>query len=117
MKKFFLIPCIFLFLIFSFVGCARWNNDTAARGGIIGNYTGDYIIRNDSFGKIMDLWKLKNVYYSPTDKLFRDQKGNVIMLGSNVLAIRVVDLETWNLYHEYHCEFETKSYQELYAKP
>jgi hypothetical protein len=111
MKKLLLV-----LLLIPFIGCARWQNDNAARGGIFGSYTGDYIVRNDSGGKIMDIWKLRNIYYSPTDKLFRDGKGNVVMLGGDIRVTRVYDHDTWDKYYEYHTEFETKTYQELHCK-
>ena len=37
-------------------------------------------------------------------------------LGGDLKVVRVNDAVTLARYHEYHTEFETKSYQELYAK-
>lgn len=52
---------LLLTLTFSFVGCAKMQNQIAANGGFWGSYAGDYIVRNDSGGRIMDMWILKNV--------------------------------------------------------
>jgi hypothetical protein len=97
------------------VGCAGWSNQIAHDGGIIGTYKGDYIIRNDSGGKIMDVWKLRNVYVE--GGVFQDEQGNVLTIKGDLRIMRVNNSKDWDRYHEYHTEFETKSYQELYTAP
>ncbi len=96
------------------VGCAGISNNIAHDGGLIGTYNGDYIVRNDSGGRIMDVWKLKNVYVE--NGVFKDSRGNVIVIKGDIRVMRVNDSETWERYHDYHAEFETKTYQELYVK-
>ena len=106
--------------LLALTGCAKFHNEIAADGGILGSYAGDYIVRNDSGGKIMDVWVLRNVMVQPVRSgagwLFLDQRGNPIHLGGDLKVVRVNDAVTLARYHEYHTEFETKSYQELYAK-
>jgi len=106
--------------IFIGTGCAKFRNEIAADGGLIGSYTGDYVVRNDSGGKIMDVWVLHNVMVQSDNHgagwLFRDQSGDVIHLGGDVKVIRLNTLDTAGKYHEYHAEFETHTYQELYAQ-
>lgn len=108
-----------LVVIVGMVGCARLENNIAAKGGFFGSYEGDYIIRNDSGGIIMDVWKLRKVIVQSETQsdgwLFKDGSGNVINLGGDVKIIRINDSVTWDKYHDYHIEFETKSYQELYG--
>lgn len=114
MKKFLAI----LMCIGALSGCAKIDNEIAANGGFWGSYKGDYIIRNDSGGKIMDVWKLKNVIVQSESNsdgwLFQDENGNAIFLGGDVKVIRVNKAVDWDKYQEYHAEFESKSYQELY---
>jgi len=118
MKKLFITAISCIILLVGFAGCAKLGNEIARDGGFFGSYAGDYIIRNDSGGKIMDVWKLKNIIVqseSASDGwLFRDDAGNVINLGGDVKIIRVNNSATWDKYFEYHAEFNTKSYQELH---
>ena len=103
-----------------FVGCAKMQNEIARDGGFFGSYAADYIVRNDSGGKIMDMWKLRNVIVQEEEHgagwLFRDNAGNPINIGGDVKVVRCINLQDWDRYHEYHAEFETKSYQELYSQ-
>ena len=101
-------------------GCAKWQNEVASNGGLIGSYKGHYIIRNDSGGRIMDVWILKDAIVQEEHQgagwLFRDNFGNPIHLGGDVKIIRVSDEDSVaGKYHEYHAEFERKTYQELHA--
>lgn len=93
-------------LIMLVTGCAKMKNEIAAKGGFFGSYEGDYIIRNDSGGTIMDVWKLRNVIVQSESQsdgwLFRDGSGNVIHLGGDVKIIRVNDSIIWDKYHDYH---------------
>lgn len=101
-------------LLLPMLACAGFQNRVAHDGGYIGSHAGDYIVRNDSGGRIMDMWKLRNVYVE--NGVFRDERGNVIVIKGDLRVMRVNDMATWDRYHEYHTEFETKSYQELYVK-
>ena len=101
-------------------GCAKMRNDIAAQGGFFTSHEGDYIVRNDSGGRIMDVSVLHDVMVQSTDSgsgwLFRDNEGNPIHLGGDVKVIRIVRGIDQSKYHEYHAELETKTYQELYCK-
>ena len=112
-----LIPVCALLVILS--GCAKWENEVAADGGVWGSHPGDYVVRNDSGGRIMDVWVLHNVMVQSDEHgagwLFRDNTGNVIHLGGDLKVIRVQDPKMLLAYHEYHSEFDTKTYQERYA--
>lgn len=99
--------------ILGMTACAGFKNQIASNGGVLGQYPGDYIIRNDSGGKIMDVWKLKNVYVQ--NGIFKDQNGNLLVISGDLRIMRVYNSPDWDRYHEYHTEFETKTYQELYA--
>ena len=112
------LPLILVSLLVAFMpSCAKWENEVAANGGILGSYTGDYLVRNDSGGRIMDVWVLHNVIvqaeHSGAGWLFQDGQGNVIHLGGDVKVVRIN--RDIGRYHEYHAEFERRSYQELYA--
>ena len=119
MKNLFKIIALLILSIGLFSGCAKWQNEIAAKGGIVGSYTGDYIVRNDSGGRIMDMWVLKNVIVqaepSGSGWMFQDQVGDVIHLGGDVKVIRINSTGLLERYREYHAEFENKTYQELYG--
>ena len=61
----------------------------------------------------MDVWKLRNIYVE--EGIFKDQQGNVLTTKGDLRIMRVYNSGDWDRYHEFHTEFETKSYQELYA--
>ena len=117
MKKYIKILLI-LTLTLSFMGCAKMQNQIAADGGFWGSYAGNYVIRNDSGGLIMDVWILHNCMVQSVESgagwLFRDNDGNAIHLGGDVKVVRIIGEFDKSKYHEYHAEFETKTYQELY---
>ena len=118
MKKIIIfILCIIIVLL---CGCAKWSNEIAANGGLIGSYNGNYIVRNDSGGRIMDVWVLSDCMVQSDAHgagwMFRDKSGNVIHLGGDVKVMRLKDLSAVSEYHEYHAEFEKKTYQELYPQ-
>ena len=116
MKKFILLVGL---MSLGMLGCADMSNQIARDGGILGSYNGDYVIRNDSGGVIMDVWKLKGVKVTETNGqcLFRDNKGNVVTIGGDVKILRVNDSETWDHYHEYHVENDKIPYQVKYGTP
>ena len=115
---------VFTAVLFS--GCAKTWNEADANGGLFFSSTSDYIVRNDSGGKIMDVWVLHDVIvqadHGGAGYLFKDQEGNSIHLGGDCKVLRLntpsaeLRLEAMQKYHEYHAEFQNKSYQELYGK-
>ena len=102
------------------VGCAKWKNDVAADGGIIGSYDAPYIVINESGSEIMDVYKLPSAIMKPEDGgagwLFIDANGHATHLGAGIKSIRLKNERDplWDKYHEYHAEFESKTYRELY---
>ena len=109
--------CILLccLLLSSVSGCAGCRNDIAARGGLVGSYTGNYVIINYSGNIIADVWVLRNAYVESEQGSdgwrFRDADGNVVFLGGDVKVMRIkkeADIEQW---HEYHSEFEARTNQ------
>ena len=101
-------------------GCADWQNKNAFKGGWLGSYEGDYIIVSESGGVVMDVWKLKDTFVSSPKNsdgwVFEDSNGDAIAIGGDVKIIRVKSSKTWDMYKEYHAEFETLSYREKFAK-
>lgn len=101
-------------------GCAAWNNDVKKSGGWLGSYPSDYVVINYSGDKIMDVWKLRNVYVqseSGSDGWnFIEASGNVIMLGGDVKIIRIYDATTFDRYVEYHYEYNGGNYFEFFME-
>ena len=104
-------------------GCAKMQNEIAADGGFFTSHNGTYIVRNDSGGRIMDVWVMRDVIVQEGEHgagfLFRDQNGNVIHLGGDCRVMRLRDDNDPLLskYHDYHAEFEQRSYQEKWGQP
>ncbi|MBT3298281.1 hypothetical protein HN385_05125 [archaeon] len=102
------------------MGCASTCNDIERRGGLVGTYTSDYVVISQSGGLIMDVYKLNDVYVeSETGSdgwRFVDNKGYPTFIGGDTKTIRVDDLnrDVWGKYHEYHMEFESETYRDLY---
>lgn len=103
----------------SMSGCARFNDNWSARGSLIGSTKDPYIVINQSGGQIMDVYKLENaIVQSPEGSdgwLFLDDE-KPIYLGGDVKTIRLSskDDPLWDKYHEYHMEFESQTYREMY---
>jgi hypothetical protein len=104
-------------------GCANRITDFADQGGIFTEHNGRYIIRNDSGGRIMDVWKLEDTFAKEGKTgagfVFRiPEQSEVIHVGGDAKIIRMNDDKDprWDQYHEYHAEFNTKTYQELDAQ-
>ena len=91
-------------------GCAETWNQADNQGGLFISTTADYIIRNDSGGVIMDVWKLRNVIVSSATQsdgwIFKDEYGNSINLGGDVKMIRLnsENSDLWDRYCDYHVE-------------
>lgn len=112
MRKYLLIACLLLMN----TGCAKWQAQRAAEGGFLGSYNGDYIVRNDSGGVIMDVWVLENtiVQSEPHSDgwFFVDNSGNVVHLGGDAKVIRVKDKSLLKKYREYHRELDKVPYEQ-----
>lgn len=119
MKKFMLalVLCCMPFMI----GCAGCYNDISASGGILGEYSGAYVVISQSGGEIMDCWKMDNVYVQNESNsdgwLFVDNDGNVIRISGDCKVIRINKRSEMDKWHEYHMEFESETYRDLYSLP
>lgn len=108
--------------LLSLAGCARSCDKWDAKGGILGSYKAPYIVVSQSGGRVMDVYKLESAIVQSEENsdgwLFKDQGGRPVFLGGDVKHIRL-DSTTdpiWDKYHEYHMEFESKTYRELYGE-
>jgi hypothetical protein len=101
--------------------CAKLSNNIKRDGSFWGTTTAPYVVIKQSGGKITDVYKLENAYIQSETQsdgwLFVDSKQRPIHMGGDMKSIRFNSTydELWNEYHEYHMEFESKSYQELYC--
>jgi len=111
---------LLLLCLVPMTGCAGCRNDIKARGGLLGEYEGDYIVISQSGGLIMDCYVLKNVYVqSETNSdgwKFTDEYGNLTRIGGDTKVIRIQDAEELDKWHEYHMEFETMTYREKFGE-
>lgn len=124
MKKLESKKVIFLFLVVVAIllvatGCAGFQNSLQEKGGLVST-KGDYVVLNESGGKIMDVWVLRNVYVQSEDKSdgwnFIDSSGNAIMIGGDTKVIRAnSDKSILNHYVDYHYEINGGDYYD-YAK-
>lgn len=117
MKRLLLVLCL---LCLCFTGCASWNNDIAASGGLFGTYKGNYVVISQSGGEIVDVWILTDVFvesvHGSDGWRFIDGSGNVTFIGGDVKATRIKNRNDLWKYHEYHIEFESESYQSKFNK-
>jgi len=111
---------ISLIALLGLTGCAKTCDQIDAQGGLVTSHKAPYIIVNQSGGEIMDVYKLQNaiVQSEATSDgwLFKGPKGHPIFVGGDIKTIRLPSTNDplWDQYHEYHMEFESKSYRELY---
>lgn len=110
-KKFIVLVILMLAVSVPLTGCFEgWKNAAARDGGYFASSKGDYIVINQSGGKIMDVYKLKNVFVTSESNSdgwnFKDDAGNLIMIGGDVKIIRVYDSKTWDKYKDFHIEFD-----------
>lgn len=103
-------------------GCfASFGNDKAVNGGYFSDEKGDYVILNESGGKIMDCWVLRDTYVDSehaSDGLrFADKDGNGIKVQGDAKVKRFNSghIDT-KLYVEYHIEEQGISYEEYKAQ-
>jgi hypothetical protein len=120
MKRIAVILSIFTILVLT-NGCAGTCQRIKANGSLVGSTNGDWIVVKQSGGRITDVFLLENVMVQSEQGsdgwLFLDQNGNPTHIGGDMKAIRVTTRksEIFAKYHEYHMEFETKTYGELYG--
>lgn len=87
----------------------------------MGSVNGDWVVIKQSGGRITDVFLLESVMVQSEQGsdgwLFLDQDGNPTHIGGDMKAIRVTGNknQVFRKYHEYHMEFETKTYGELYG--
>jgi len=100
------------------IGCAKFQNDMKARGGLVGSYKGNYVVISQSGGEIMEVWVLKDVYVNSEENSdgwrFVDDNGNVVFIGGDVKVMRMDS--SMDGYHEYHMEQETQTYREKFGE-
>jgi hypothetical protein len=102
--------------------CASSCQRIKANGSIIGSTNGDWIVIKQSGGRITDVYLLESVMVQSEQGsdgwLFLDQDGNPTHIGGDMKAIRVSGNKQrlFSKYHEYHMEFEVKTYGELYGE-
>lgn len=109
-------------ILFMLTSCASWRNQRAAKGSFLTTTEGDYIVVSQSGGEVMDVWKLESVFVEEVAGsdgwLFRDSDNNSTYIGGDAKVIRLNGDnrdQLWDCYHEYHMEFETRPYRELYG--
>ena len=113
---------LILIIILSLTSCAKFWDSAEANGGVFTSSKSPYVIINQSGGEVMDIYKLKDaIVQSPSGSdgwLFLDNEGNPVYLGGDVKTIRLKSMNDpiWNSYHEYHTEFNSKTYDDLYNK-
>ena len=116
--KNYLLLCVGL-LCFSFTGCASFWNSVDSGKSVFGSYRGDYVVVNATGGLIADVWVMENVLVESEDGSdgwrFKDNDNNMIHIGGDSKVMRIDNPATLRRYREYHMEFETKTYQELYG--
>lgn len=108
--------------VMSLGSCARARAQGDFAGSTFGmtSKAGDWIIISQSGGKIMDVWLVKDTIVASAESsdgwIFSDANGTPTSIGGDVKTLRVKNPDMFNKYHEYHMEFESKSYRELYTQ-
>ena len=103
--------------------CAGTCNRIEADGSIVGSVSAPYVVIKQSGGRITDVYKLDEAYIqSETGSdgwLFLDKEGHPVHIGGDMKSIRFKSTSDslWEQYHDYHMEFESQTYPELYGKP
>lgn len=115
-----LLTLLVVIILFGFTGCAKFWDQADAQGGLFISTKAPYIVISQSGGEIMDVYKLEHAIIQSCEDsdgwLFKDQDSNPIFLGGDVKTIRLksINSDVWNMYHEYHMEFEVLTYREKY---
>jgi len=105
-----------------FGGCAKLSNTIDRDGSFFGSTKAPYVVVKQSGGRITDVYKLDDaMVQSETQSdgwLFTDQYGNAVNISGDAKIIRLnsTKSELWDKYHEYHMEWETKTYENMYAQ-
>jgi hypothetical protein len=96
---------------------------TCQKVEVNGSINSDWIVIKQSSGRITDIYLLEDTRVKLEQNrdswLFVDQDGNLVHINNSMKAIKVEPhnkSKMFNKYHEYHMEFETKTYEELYGK-
>jgi len=102
--------------------CAQTCQRIKADGGVIGTYSGSWVVVKQSGGVITDVYLLNDALVkSETGSdgwLFLDQNGNPVHIGGDMKAIRCNNdkREVFNRYVEYHQDIDRCTYIEKYNK-
>lgn len=116
MKKLILL----LLVAFALAGCARTELEGDFNGTVWGvtSKRGDFIVISQSGGLIMDVWLMRDSMVKSAESsdgwLFVDGDGVPTTVSGDAKVMRVKDPALFDKYHEYHMEFESKTYRELY---
>jgi len=98
---------LFAISCLGFGGCMEGFKTKLKRdGGFISNKA-DYIIVNTSGNRVLDIYKLRNVFVSNQESSdgvgFIDIDGNYTLIQGDVKVIRIIEGQNqWNEYKEYH---------------
>jgi hypothetical protein len=119
MKKIMLLVAV-IALIAIIAGCAGISNKIAQHGSVWGKTRGNYVVINYAGTEIADVWIIRDTFVDSPEGSdgweFVDAQGNAQKIGGNSKITRVADTNLADLskYHEYHMEFEKRSYRDLY---
>ena len=100
-------------------GCQSCVDNDISRQ-LLGQERANYVVITRSGGRITDVYKIRNGTVeneSPTAGWkFSDERGNPVLVNGDFKIIQIAENQSqlWDTYHEYHQEFESRSYNELY---
>lgn len=109
-------------ILISLSGCARMQLEGDFNGTAFGvtSKRSDFIVLSQSGGLIMDVWLMKDSMVKSPDGsdgwLFVDGDGVPTTVSGDAKVMRVKNPSMFEKYHEYHMEFESMTYRELYNK-
>ena len=91
-KNYGIFGLLIITMMVIFTGCAQWDQKIKADGGLIGTYTGAWVVEKMSGGVITDVYLLDDAICKSEQGsdgwLFLDQNGNPIHIGGDMKAIR-----------------------------
>ena len=112
---------LLLVVVLAIGGCARLKTQGDFAGSLFGltSSEGDWVIISQSGGRIMDVWLVRDSIVANAEGsdgwIFTDGNGVSTAIGGDVKVLRIQNPAMFEDYHEYHMEFETKTYRELYG--
>ena len=117
-KKVLLVVLLCSIIATTFTGCfAGFENDIKKKGGLFGSHKADYIVINYSGNKIVDVYKLRDIYVKSEEGSdgvnFVDANDNPVIIQGDLKIIRCNNASEWDKYTEYHLEFNLVEYQEF----